>query len=318
MTRESPMPLVSVGMPVYNGERYLREAIDSVLRQELGDLELVISDNGSTDDTARICRAAVAADSRVRYFREATNRGAAWNYNRVLELARGTYFHWAACDDRFEPPYLRRCIDALDRDPGVVLAFTTTSVVDGDGREQRTWRPRPGYATQNRPCDRFRDVLWHAVMCFEVFGVLRREQLLQTPGIAPFTGSDRPLLAELALRGKFHHIEAALFVNRVHPSDSMHTHPDPAERARWFDPVAAVRFPRWRLLRAFAEAAWRGSPHARDRIAAGAVLPAWMARERGGLVYDLLRALPEPVPELAARTRRRRMRARRRRTTSAS
>ncbi|HET7325938.1 MAG TPA: glycosyltransferase family 2 protein [Nocardioidaceae bacterium] len=315
------MPLVTVGMPVYNGDRYLKEAIDSILAQDLGDsgsLELVISDNGSTDGTEEICRAVVAADDRVRYVREPVNRGAAWNYNQVLELARGTYFHWAACDDRFAPSYLARCVHALQADPAVVLAYATTSVIDGDGRTIKTWRPRPGYARQARAADRFRDVLWHSVMCFEVFGVTRRSQLLETSGIGAFPGSDRPLLAELALRGRFQHIDEPLFVNRVHQRDSMHLYPGAKERARWFDPSSTMKFPHWRLLRAFTSAAWSGPARGRDRVAAVAVLPAWMSRERGSLAYDIVSALPGPLPAWAARVREDRRRARRRRQLTAS
>ena len=93
------VPLVSVGLPVYNGERYLREAVDSVLGQTYVNLELVISDNASTDATEAICREYAARDPRVRYHRAERNRGAVWNFNRAFELARGEFFMWQAFDD---------------------------------------------------------------------------------------------------------------------------------------------------------------------------------------------------------------------------
>src|SRR4051794_27811047 len=79
-------PRVSIGLPVYNGEKYLAAAIESALRQTFGDLELIISDNGSTDGTREICERFAAEDPRVRYHQEVQNRGAVWNFNRVVQL----------------------------------------------------------------------------------------------------------------------------------------------------------------------------------------------------------------------------------------
>src|ERR1700761_38911 len=105
-------PLLSIGLFVYNGERYIREAIDSFLSQTFTDFELIISDNASTDATEQICLDYAAKDSRVRYSRNPRNMGAGWNVRRVAELATGKYFRWAACDDRCEPDLLRTCVEA--------------------------------------------------------------------------------------------------------------------------------------------------------------------------------------------------------------
>src|SRR5438132_13873019 len=90
---------VSIGMPVYNGERYLSGALDSLLSQTLADFDLIISDNASTDATESICRSYAAHDSRIRYFRNENNLGAAANFNRAFELCGGEFFRWAAHDD---------------------------------------------------------------------------------------------------------------------------------------------------------------------------------------------------------------------------
>jgi glycosyltransferase involved in cell wall biosynthesis len=101
------VPRLSIGMPVYNGEAYVREAIDSLLSQTTGDFELVISDNASTDGTAAICRAYAAQDSRVRYIRQANNLGAAGNFKFVLQAAEHCeYFMWAACDDTWSANWI--------------------------------------------------------------------------------------------------------------------------------------------------------------------------------------------------------------------
>src|ERR1700737_2789384 len=93
------VPRVSIGLPVYNGERYLRFAIDSLLEQDYINFELIISDNASTDATQAICQEFADKDPRVRYYRNQTNLGASGNYDRVFELARGDLFKWAAHDD---------------------------------------------------------------------------------------------------------------------------------------------------------------------------------------------------------------------------
>src|SRR3954466_4130607 len=97
------IPRVSIGLPVFNGEKYLPEALDSLVSQDFEDLEIILSDNGSTDSTQNICREFAAKDPRIRYHRNQTNIGASKNYNRVLELARGEYFKWASHDDICHP-----------------------------------------------------------------------------------------------------------------------------------------------------------------------------------------------------------------------
>src|SRR6185369_4346332 len=107
-------PSVSIGLPVYNGVNYLRQALDSLLAQTFGDWELILSDNGSTDATESICREFAARDGRIRYLREPVNRGATWNFNRVFELSRAPLFRWAAHDDVCSPELLERCVAALE------------------------------------------------------------------------------------------------------------------------------------------------------------------------------------------------------------
>jgi glycosyltransferase involved in cell wall biosynthesis len=295
LTTSPETPVVTVGMPVFNGARYIREAVESVLGQEFADLELIISDNGSTDETERICRALASSDSRVRYYREETNRGAAWNYNRVLVSARGRYFHWAASDDRFEPAYLGSCVQRLERDKAAVLAFCSARIIDGHGDSLELWAPRAGYAQQDRPSARFEDVLKHSKRCFEIFGVMRTNDLLRTQRIAPFSDSDRSLLTELAMLGKFAHVNLPLYVNREHEGDSVHTHPRRQDRARWFDPRSMARFPQWRLVGAFLRAAWHNDAPLLERLQALAALAPWMIHRRAFLIYELLSALPRPV-----------------------
>lgn len=106
-------PLVSIGVPVRNGARFLEQALDSLLAQSYQEFELIISDNASTDQTEAICRAYAARDGRIRYYRSSKDLGLAHNYNYLFQLARGEYFKWAAADDLHEPDYVLRCLDVL-------------------------------------------------------------------------------------------------------------------------------------------------------------------------------------------------------------
>jgi GT2 family glycosyltransferase len=147
-------PRVSIGMPLYNAERYLAGTLESILGQTFCDLEVVISDNGSTDRTEQICRQYASRDNRIRYYRNEVNRGAAWNYNHVFELARGEYFKWASYDDLLAPKFLEHCVASLDQDPSAALAFT--QFLDDD--EGRSFRERRPYACQfQRPHRRLRN-----------------------------------------------------------------------------------------------------------------------------------------------------------------
>ncbi len=107
-------PAVSIGMPVYNGERFIREALDSLLAQTFTDFELIISDNASTDATESICRNYEEQDSRIRYIRQRENLGALPNFQFVLNEASGEYFMWAACDDKWDRDWLTLLCNKLE------------------------------------------------------------------------------------------------------------------------------------------------------------------------------------------------------------
>jgi glycosyltransferase involved in cell wall biosynthesis len=135
------MPRVSLAMPVYNGENYVAEALDSILAQDFADFELIITDNASTDSTEAICRDYARRDPRIRYHRHPRNLGAAPNYNSGYELATGEYLKWCAHDDRISANYLSECVRLLDADPQVALAFGRTQCIDGAGAPLRARHP---------------------------------------------------------------------------------------------------------------------------------------------------------------------------------
>ena len=126
-----PAPAVTIGLPVFNGESTLREALDSLLAQTFGDFELIISDNGSTDRTPETCRSFAARDARVRYVRQPHNRGALWNFSFVLDQARGRYFMWAAADDLWAPAFIEENARVLDAEPGVIASISRVRMMLG-------------------------------------------------------------------------------------------------------------------------------------------------------------------------------------------
>jgi glycosyltransferase involved in cell wall biosynthesis len=254
------MPRVSIGMPVYNGDRFLEEALKSLEAQTFRDFELVISDNGSTDRTEEICRRYAAQDDRIRYYREAVNQGAAWNYNRVVELSTGEYFKWAAHDDLITPDYLEKCVSMLDHDPDLVLCCTDDQDIDEHGQDVDARRhshiPSGERGSHPRAPQRFRRLIRDDYDCEQVFGVFRMHALRRTKLILSYTDSDRTLLAEAALYGRFFEIPERLFLHRQHSGSSCKANPISSgwhERVAWFDPRLSGKalFSRWRQIREY-------------------------------------------------------------------
>src|SRR5690606_32073818 len=201
---------LSIGMPVYNAERYLARAIESLLAQTFDDFELIISDNASTDATQSICRRFAERDRRIRYVRQAGNRGANWNFNHVVGLARGELFKWAAADDLCRPTFLAQCIEVLDRDPGVVAVHAVTHEIGSNDepivrpdpanpRERYNCAGDPELAASASPHLRFRDVMLNHGWGVRCSGVFRLDALRKTGLFEPIYGWEKIMMAELAL-----------------------------------------------------------------------------------------------------------------------
>jgi len=284
----APIPRVSVGLPVYNGENFLDEAIRSVLGQTMDSIELIISDNASTDHTEEICRTWSARDERVRYVRNPANRGATANYNAVATLARGEYFKWMAHDDTIAPPFLERCVKMLDARPDVVLAYTTVRDIDFAG-ESIAVRSTGLRADSDDPVERFRQLIRLHYLCEAVFGVMRRETLIATGLLDTYADCDRVLLAQLGLAGRFVEIDEPFLLHRQHGERSVVRYPSRQKRGAWFSPSAGGRpgFPYTREWIGFA-AAIRGARMAPgQRWRCGCALVRWGITNRDGLWEDI-------------------------------
>jgi len=243
-------PRVSIGLPVFNGEDYLAEALDSILAQTYTDFELIISDNASTDRTQEICQAYAAKDRRARYYRNERNLGAAKNFNYVFELSSGEYFKWAAYDDVLGPEFLSRCITVLDQDPSIVLCHAKTGRIDEHSALVGVYEEYQYLRLGSRkPHERFFDLIRLDHSCNIVFGVMRASALRMTSLIGPYPASDRPLLAQLGLIGRLYEIPEILFYRRDHPQTTWRVWGEKPEVAAWYDSTKAGRiiFPYWRL-----------------------------------------------------------------------
>jgi glycosyltransferase involved in cell wall biosynthesis len=247
------IPRVSIGLAVYNGERYLEEALNAFLKQTFTDFELIISDNASTDRTEEICRSHAAKDSRIRYYRSPRNMGVAYNYNRSVELARAEYFRWATYDDLVAPTLLERCVDILDRHPDVVLAYPKTFNIDEHGNISGEYEDNFAFLDP-KPHHRYRDLMIAVrnYLCNAEYGLMRRDALRKTAMEADYHSADRVLLSELVLHGKFYEIPERLYFHRLHPNISLQEGMSLAQLAAWFNPNLAGKrtYPR---LRRFVE-----------------------------------------------------------------
>jgi glycosyltransferase involved in cell wall biosynthesis len=244
---------VSLALPVFNGERYIEQAVRSLLAQTFTDFELIICDNASTDATEVICRRYAALDPRIRYHRNNENLGAARNYNLGFHLSSGEYFRWAAHDDLCAPECLERCVAVLDAQPSVVLCYTKTHVIDEEGRivdshDEGLVLLEDDPALRHRAFhERFGRTTW----CDPIFGLMRRDALSRTRLHGNYNSADVILLEELALLGKIYEVPEYLFFRRIHPGISTRANPSPQAIAEWFDPTNRGRLvlPMWTLAR---------------------------------------------------------------------
>jgi len=283
------VPRLSIGLPVYNGEDFLAESLDSLLGQTYEDFELIISDNASTDGTAEICASYAARDSRIRYSRNDRNIGGANNGNRTFRLARGEYFRWAAHDDVCAPTLFERCVAVLDERPEVVLCYTDAVEIDEHGREKGV-ASAPEFAS-SEAFDRFRFLSGRRKHKGEAaYGLVRSRILGRTRLLLNYTSSDRVLLCELACHGPFHQLHEPLFYKRHHPGNE---YKDWRGRMAWFLPdlqqTGQVTFPNWMEFFDYFATLKRAPIDSRQKaLCYSWLVGPWLLQHGKGLVKDVL------------------------------
>jgi glycosyltransferase involved in cell wall biosynthesis len=276
------VPRLTVGLPVYNGERYVAESIEALLGQSYQDFELIISDNASTDGTPAICERYARQDSRIRYYRQPRNIGLAPNHNFCVQQARGELFKWAAGDDLYHRDLLLRCVEALDERPEVVLVHAYTAMIDGDGKMFQANDYALGTSAPHAP-ERFRSLL-NDSGGDDDGGVIRRAVLLRTAMKDSYHHADRTIIAELALHGPFYHVPEWMYFRRDHPGRAERAHPSVRARCANMDPRRANpwRHPVPRLIGEYLWAYVRMIQSApltsAERLECYGHLAAWVAR----------------------------------------
>ncbi len=210
-------PLVSIGMPVYNAERYLRGALDSLLAQDYPNYELIISDNASTDTTEQICRGYADDDPRIRYCRNETNLGGITNHNKLMQMASGKYFMLAAHDDLRAPTCISECVTALEENPEAVFCCTQTVFIDEEGvvvPGYEQGHPRFGTPGLNRR-QRVRAFLARPGAWYGYYGLMRTSALRNTHPLQNVMGPDVVFLLEMSILGPIIKLPRPLFYYRI-------------------------------------------------------------------------------------------------------
>ncbi len=219
-------PLVSIGLPTYNGERFIRQTLESLLAQDYENFELIISDNASTDKTPEICKEYASKDQRIKYFRNERNLGAIPNVNRVIELSSGEFFMLASDHDLWDKSFISKCVNVLTENPSIVLCFSKTYLIDSNGQILKIIDDERLDTRQiDKTSLRFHKILWEMTLCNIIYGIIKKEALKKTRLFIPTIGPDNLLLAELSLIGKFAIIPEPLYYRRLNrpPEDEKNT-----------------------------------------------------------------------------------------------
>lgn len=287
MTRRSP--LVSVGVPVYNGEDYLRQALDALLAQDLDDFEVIVCDNASSDATGEIAREYAARDGRFRYHRNQRNLGLSGNFNRAFELSRGKYFKWAAHDDLHPKQMLRICTTVLEGDPTAVICASAVAIMDDDGEVFEEWHPSVDLKSPP-PQVRFHRLMWTLEETHPLFAVMRSDALRRTPLYRPFVGGDRVLLAQMALMGPIWQVPEILhYYRQPRMSTAVRQRTNRPSQAVILDPANAGKLPSrtWRLCYEHLRLVWNAPLPARHKLwLAGDVLARFGVRDSRRLAAE--------------------------------
>lgn len=205
-----PNPLVTVGCAVFNGAATLRRTLDSLLRQDYPCLEIIICDDGSTDDSRTICREYAERHANIRYIENEENLGLTGNCNKLFRLAQGKYFLWADQDDVREPSYISKCVAVLESDEAIVLCHSYTGVIWKVSNKLLHIVTIDSINNESSVLKRY----WRFLRRFSdttIYGLIRSNALGKTALWRPDVASANALLFELLLTGKFRQVPETLY-----------------------------------------------------------------------------------------------------------
>ncbi len=276
---------VCIGLSVRNAQQFLTDAVESVLAQRFGDLELIIADNASADATSDLCLDFAKTDKRISYVRHSTAVSDRANLNRTYELSGGQYFMWMRADEELTPDFLQTTVAALDADPSAALAFSHANCIDSTGSSKPA--PCSSLATDaNLPHIRFRAIACappRAQLELHLTGLMRRASVDRIPLPRDHAGWARVFLARLAMYGSFIEIPCSLrtiherrrSISRVLPTSLQRRQPwfarllkqdriSPAAGIDVYNPDAST-FGEWRLLWEYVQSVRYGWLNTRQR-----------------------------------------------------
>lgn len=203
-------PLVSIGLPVYNEEQYLRQTLDSLLCQDHLNIEIIISDNASDDMTEQICREYCQISNKIRYSRFAENMGQGANFKKVLHEARGEFFMWACGHDLWSTTFITKCLKMLQANPTAIVAVPASNWIDQHGLPLDK---HSGFSDTSGMdiIARYFTLFWGNM--HPAYGLMRTSIIQQWP-IREIVGEDLIMLTFLAFHGDFVHASKAIWSRR--------------------------------------------------------------------------------------------------------
>jgi glycosyltransferase involved in cell wall biosynthesis len=287
----SKSPLISIGLPVYNGQRYVASAIESILNQTFNDFELIISDNASTDDTEEICSNYCLNDSRIKYYRNAKNIGSAKNFNRVFELSAGTYFRWHSADDLCDPMLLEKCKRVLDTDKSIVLCSPQTILIDEFGNLIDYLNDNLNIRDEKTK-NRLEKLHLRLRLCNAQYGLMRSEIVRKTALEGDYPGSDIVFLSEMCLYGNFEQLYEHLFYRRWHENASSNLKTVQEQQYFWDPDTSGKLFLReWRHIVEHIRIVERASIRFDEKIQVITLILKWIRWNRKTLFREILLAI---------------------------
>lgn len=286
-------PKISVGMPVYNGEPYLEQAIQATLNQTYDDFELIISDNDSTDRTEEICRDFAAKDARILYVRNSANIGATNNYNQLFHKSVGEYFRWFNADDLCSNVLHERCLEVLEARPDAVMCYGKTDIIDSQGELIRHYEDNLNLQ-QTSVVDRFTTYFNVVEQTNAIYGLIHRASLEKTMlmGDASFPAADTNLMGELTLYGKIVEIPETLFFRRMHEkASSWNRKDDSVQQEFWTGNSVAFRMPTFKKNYAYLKAIRKSPNNTRDKLRMQMHIVRRMIWARGSIAKELYQGI---------------------------
>ena len=235
-------PLVSIGLPVYNGERYLPRALDCLLAQDYDNFEILISDNASTDSTRQICEEYAARDERIKLSCNATNIGIIANFESVLEKANGSYFMWAAHDDLWGKSFVRMMVKELEDHSDASVAMSAVERAHENGSAGDVVRFNDANPNSITTYQLVMALAHGSPHHYFIYGLFRRDFLRQAfKNFPSVIASDRLMMIQIAMSTRFRYVDELLHTRYINDQPIPVRYKDEEFGKAWHDRHAHLK-----------------------------------------------------------------------------